>query len=79
MTTLENTVALLRQLPEEDLLAVNGIVRRLVMRTSEQEVYRSLSEQEFFDRLAVGRKHAEEGKVKSAYEAIEEMRSRYGF
>ena len=78
MTTFESTVEMLRRLPEEDLLAINGIVKRLVNRTAAEDDVRPLSETEFFDRLTVARQHAEEGKTRPAAQVTQDLRARYG-
>lgn len=78
MTTFESTVEMLRHLPEEDLLAINGLLKRLVSRAEAEAPGRPLSEEAFFDRLAVARKHADEGKVRPAASVIEDLRARYG-
>lgn len=78
MTTFESTVEMLRRLPEEDLLAINGLVRRLVSRVPADEAMRPLSESEFLDRLDVARRHAEEGRVRPAAAVIDDVRARYG-
>ncbi len=78
MTTFESTVEMLRRLPEEDLLAINGLVRRLVSRVPGEDIVKPLSESEFLDRLDVARRHAEEGKVRPAASVIDDMRARYG-
>lgn len=78
MTVYEDTVALMKNLNESDLLVVNNIVKRFVFSMYIGEQYKPLSEKEFFDRLAVARKHAEEGKVKDAKEVANNLREKYG-
>ena len=73
MTTFESTVAMMRQLPEEDLLVIQSLVRRLV-----KSPIQPLTEEEFFERLETARRHADEGKLRPASQAIEAMRQRYG-
>lgn len=78
MTTFESTVALMRCLPEEDLLAINSLVKRLVSRVPAQNPAQPITEAEYFDRLEVARRNAEAGKVRSAGQVIEDVRARYG-
>ncbi len=76
MSTLEATVSMLETLPEEDLLAIRGIVQRFIAKNSNP--YRPLTKKETLDKLAASRKHAEEGMVIDAREAAEEIRQKYG-
>lgn len=76
MSTLEATVSMLETLPEEDLIAINGIVRRFVVK--ESNPYRPLSKQETLEKLAVSRRHAKEGKVTEARQAVGEIRKKHG-
>ena len=76
MSTLEATVSMLETLPEEDLMAINGIVRRFVVK--ESNPYRPLSKEETLEKLAKSRKHAEEGRLTDARQAVEEIRQKHG-
>ena len=44
---------------------------------TEQDPYESLSEEEFFIRLDMARKHAMEGKIRNADNVISDMREKY--
>ena len=76
MSTLEATVSMLETLPEEDLMAINGIVRRFVVK--ESNPYRPLSKEETLEKLAKSRKHAEECRLTDARQAVEEIRQKHG-
>ncbi len=43
-----------------------------------QNPYIPLSEEDFLNKLALSRKHAEQGKVRDADEVISDMRAKYG-
>lgn len=64
MSTLESTISMLETLPEEDLLAIQAIVKRFVVK--ENSPYAPLSKEEMLERLQSARKHADEGKVMDA-------------
>ena len=78
MTTFESTVALMRRLPEEDLLAINSLVKRLVSRVPVENPAQPISETEFFDRLDMAWQHAETGQVRPAGQFIDDVRARLG-
>ena len=78
MSTLETTVSMMKDLSENELILINNYVRRIINYKSNFEIYKPLSEKEFFERLAIARKHASEGKVKDAAKVAENVRGRYG-
>lgn len=76
MSTLEATVSMLETLPEDDLIAISGIVKRFIIKNNSP--YAPLTKKETLEKLAKSRKQAEEGKVRDAKEASDEIREKYG-
>ncbi len=79
MSTYEETISMIGKLNEDDLQVVNTIVKRFVFSMSvDNDVYKPLSEDEFFSRLETARRHADEGGVKEAHEVARNIRSKHG-
>lgn len=78
MSTLEFTVSMIETLPEADLMIVKSFVAGLINYNRNKNEIRPLSESEFFERLAIARKHHAEGKVMDAREVAENVRAKYG-
>ena len=66
MSTLDATVFMLKALPESELLTIYNLTRRFYMK------------QQMLDKLDLARKHAAEGKVMDADEAVSKLREKYG-
>lgn len=78
MGTLEATVSMLQELPESELLTIHDMARRFYMKQTVQNPLEPMTEQQMFDKLAVSRKHAEEGRVMDADVAISKIKEKYG-
>ncbi len=77
MSTYDETISMIGKLNADDLQVVNTIVKRFVFSMSvDSDVYKPLSEDEFFGRLETARRHADEGKVKEAHEVARNIRNK---
>ena len=59
-----------------NLIAISGIVKRFIIKNNSP--YAPLTKKETLEKLAKSRKQAEEGKVRDAKEASDEIREKYG-
>ena len=76
MSTLEATVSMMRQLPEQDLLKIQAFVKLFFPEA--RNPFSPLSEDEIYAQLEQARKHADEGKVKDARQVSANVRKKYG-
>lgn len=76
MSTLEETVSMMKQLPENDLLKIQAFVRLFFPDSSNPFV--PLTEEEIYSQLARSRKHAEDGNLKDARQISSNVREKYG-
>lgn len=76
MNTLEATVSMMKQLPENDLLKIQTFVRLFFPDSSNPFV--PLTEEEIYAQLARSRKHAEDGNLKDARQISSNVREKYG-
>lgn len=79
MSTYDSTVAMLDLLSEDDLEAVNGIVKRLVLKAQEDNPYKKLSKNEMLSQLAEARQYIKDGKFKTGDQVAEDLGKKYGF
>lgn len=77
MSTLESTVSMLEALPEDDLTAINGIVKQFYIKL-DHPAYKPLTKNEMLDALKTAREHAEEGPLIEGHALAQEMREKYG-
>ena len=76
MNTLEATVSMMKQLPENDLLKIQAFVRLFFPDSSNPFV--PLTEEEIYAQLARSRKHAEDGNLMDARQISSNVREKYG-
>ncbi len=58
MDTLESTVSMLEALPEDDLIAINGIVRQFYMKIDAPQ-HGPMSKENMIDALRAAQEHAQ--------------------
>lgn len=90
MTTLENTISMMKALPESDLLEIQKLAAQLFQRHREGDVatetadeavgkfLKQKSKEEIMQDLAISRQQAAEGKYMEMGQAIERIRVKYG-
>ena len=78
MSTLDATVFMLKALPESELLTIYNLTRRFYMKQDKEAKRDPMTEQQMLHKLDLARKHAAEGKVMDADEAVSKLREKYG-
>lgn len=85
MSTLENTVSMMKTLPERDLLEIQSFTRKIFQRheseTADDAVgkfLKPMSREDFYRELEISRRQAAEGKYAEMGQALAEIRERYG-
>lgn len=85
MNTLENTVSMMKSLPETDLLEIQNFTRKLFQRRESKTVdeavgkfLKPMSREDIYRDLEVSRKQAAEGKCVEMGQALVEIRKKYG-
>jgi hypothetical protein len=76
MSTLDATVSMMKQLPEQDLLKVHAFVKLFFPDTSAP--FNPLTEDEIYSQLEKAREHAVSGKMKDARQVSANVRAKYG-
>ena len=76
MRTLDATVSMMKQLPEQDLLKVHAFVKLFFPDTSNP--FHPLTEDEIYRQLKEVRDHAASGKTKDARQVSANVRAKYG-
>lgn len=76
MSTLDATVSMIKQLPEQDLLKVHAFVKLFFPDTSNP--FHPLTEDEIYRQLKEARDHAASGKTKDARQVSANVRAKYG-
>jgi len=84
MSTLENTVAMMKTLPEVDLVKIQDFVKGLLcdreMEAVDEAVgkfLKPMSREDFYRDLEISRQQASEGKCQEMGEALAEIRRKY--
>lgn len=77
MSTLESTISMLETLPEDDLVAVNHLVKHLMFRSGNVP-FHAMNKEQMLEELETARRHVSEGKVKEGHQVAAEMRDKYG-
>ena len=82
MSTLEATVSLLKNLPENDLIKIKAYIGRIINNKNDQKdsynPFITLSREEVFEQLESSRKRTEKGFVMAAKQASAIVRDKYG-
>lgn len=79
MSTYDSTVAMLGMLSEDDLEAVNGIIKRLVLNAQKDYPYKKLTKNEMLNQLSEARQQVADGKFKTGDQVAEDLGKKYGF
>lgn len=86
MSTLQNTISMMKTLPEADLLKIQDFTKKLSKRheleSADEAVGRFLppkSREDIYRDLEKSRKQAEAGEYRNAEEVFDELEQRYGF
>lgn len=86
MSTLQNTITMMKTLPEADLIKIQDFTKQLFRRheleASDEAVAKFLgpkSAEDIYKDLERSRKQAEAGECSSAEEVFNELEQRYGF
>ncbi len=79
MSTYEATIEMLNLLSDDDLEAINGIVKRLVFKSQSDHLNKRMTKDSVLSELAISRKQYEEEKVQGINEALAEIGAKYGF
>ena len=86
MTTLEDTISMLKTLPETDLLEIQDFTKKLSMRHELEAVDEAVgrflppkSREDIYRDLEKSRKQIEAGEYSDAEEVFNELEQRYGF
>lgn len=85
MSTLQNTISMMRTLPETDLIKIQDFTKKLAERreleAADEAVGRFLpskTREDIYRDLEISRQQAAEGKYQEAGEFIAELREEYG-
>lgn len=85
MNTLQNTISMMKTLPETDLLKIQDFTRNLSRRHELKEADESVgrflppkSREDIYRDLETSRQNAAEGKYQEAGEFLAELRREYG-
>lgn len=85
MSTLQNTISMMKTLPEADLLKIQDFIKNLSRRheleAADETVGRFLppkSREDIYRDLEISRQQAAEGKYQEAGEFLAELRAEYG-
>lgn len=86
MSTLENTVSMMKTLPETDLLKIQSLTKKLCKRRESEaadeavgKFLKPMSAEDIYRSLEVSRKQAAAGECSSAEEVFNELERRYKF
>ena len=85
MSTLQNTISMMKSLPEADLIKIQDFTKKLSKRheleTADEAVGRFLppkSREDIYRDLEISRQQVAEGKCQEMGEALAEIRAKYG-
>lgn len=78
MNTLENTVSMMKALPETDLVKIQDFTRKLFQKQRSNCPFSLKSRKDIYRELEVSRKQAAEGKCMEMGQALAEIREKYG-
>lgn len=85
MSTLQNTISMMKTLPEADLIKIQDFTKKLSKRheleSADEAVGRFLppkSQENIYRDLEISRQQAAEGKYQEAGEFLAELRAEYG-
>ena len=78
MTMLENTISMIKVMPEADLAEVQNFARKLLQQRGAGCPFPLKSREDIYKDLAVSRRQAAEGKCQDMGQAIAEIKAKYG-
>lgn len=78
MNTLKNTVSMMELLPEEDLIEIQSLTKKLFNLRNADNPFQPLSKQEIIKELQTSRKQTMNGQCKDMDKALEGIREKYG-
>lgn len=78
MTTLENTISMIKVMPEADLAEVQNFVRKLLQRRDAGYTFPLKSREDIYKDLEISRQQIQNGEYQKAGEFITEVRKEYG-
>lgn len=78
MNTLENTVSMMKMLPESDLVKIQDFTKKLFNLHITDNPFKPLSEEDILRDLEISRNQIAQGKCKEMGPAIEGIRAKYG-
>lgn len=78
MTMLENTISMIKVMPEADLAEVQNFARKLLQRRDAGCPFPLKSREDIYKDLAVSQRQAAEGKCQDMGQAIAEIKAKYG-
>ncbi len=85
MNTMESTVAMIKTLPEADLIKVQKFTKKLILQNKDKTLDDALgkllpkkSVEDIYHDLEVSRQQIKNSQSKTAGAVIDELRSRYG-
>lgn len=76
MSTLEQTVSMLKVLPDDDIKAIHDITYRFYIR--EHSPFTPLTKEKVLNDLAISREQISNGDCKELGQAIQEIEAKYG-
>lgn len=85
MSTLENTVSMMKTLPETDLIKIQDFTEKLFQRRkfeaadeAVRKILKPMSREDFMRDIEVAEQEIANGKYSSAKEVFDELEHRYG-
>jgi len=78
MTMLENTISMIKVMPEADLAEIQNFARKLLQRRDAGCPFPLKSREDIYKDLEVYRQQAAEGQCQDMGQALSEIRAKYG-
>ena len=86
MSTLENTISMMKTLPDADLIKIQDFIRKLFLQqeheaidTAVSKILKPMSKDDFINDVKTAEKEIANGKCKNAEEVFDGLEQRYGF
>jgi len=78
MTMFENTISMIKVMPEADLAEIQNFARKLLQRRDAGCPFPLKSREDIYKDLEVSRQQAAEGQCQDMGQALSEIRAKYG-
>ncbi len=78
MNTLENTISMMELLPEDDLIEIQNLTKKLFNLRNADNPFQPLSKHEIMRDLQISREQTKNGQYKDMDKALEGIREKYG-